>query len=68
MKNTKYTSDAMNFIKTVVEKNPAIEAKQKKLRSTWWDKDASDIAIESELDKTNLKPTAYAYFDYSKNQ
>ena len=63
-KNTKYTSDAMNFIKELVKDKPELRQKRQELRSTWWDKSELEVDTERELNKDNLKSDGYIYFSY----
>ncbi len=63
-KDTNYTSEPMNFIKSLLQKKPELITKQKELRSTWWDLDENEVTEERTLDKDNLKADGYAYFTY----
>ncbi|MBY0379176.1 MAG: DUF3460 family protein [Burkholderiales bacterium] len=64
MKNTKYTSDAMNFINQLVKDKHELKQKRQELRSTWWDKSELEVDSERELNKDNLKSDGYTYFSY----
>lgn len=65
-KNTNYTSDAMNFIKDFLDKNPNIVKKQDSLRKTWWDHDANSVNDSKLLNEDNLSEDSYKYFNYKK--
>ncbi len=63
-KDTNYTSEPMNFIKSLLKNNPTLKETQKKLRSTWWDLEEKQVEEERNLDKDNLKENGYTYFSY----
>jgi hypothetical protein len=65
-KNTNYTSEAMNFIKSLLQNNPEILKKQEDLRKTWWDHDAHDVNDSKFLNESNLTEDSYKYFNYKK--
>lgn len=65
-KYTNYTSETMNFIKDLVEKNPDILIKQNLLRKTWWDHDKTDVNDSRFLNENNLTEDSYKYFNYKK--
>ena len=65
-KNTNYTSDAMNFIKEFLDKNPNIVKKQDCLRKTWWDHDTNSVNESKLLNEDNLTEDSYKYFNYKK--
>ena len=65
-KDNNYTSDAMNFIKDFLKKNPNVKEKQADLRSTWWDINDTQVTNERNLDTNNLKTEGYTYFSYTK--
>ena len=67
MANKAYKSEAMDFIKTLLEK-PGNHEQQMKLRSTWWDKGFIDQDEQRINSESNIKPQAYVYFSYQTNK
>ena len=67
MKNTSYKSEAMEFIRTLLNK-PGNHEQQMKLRSTWWDKDDIDQQEQQEYAQSAVKNHSYVYFSYPKHQ
>jgi hypothetical protein len=63
MQKTKYTSDAMNFINTLLQQ-PGNHEKQMQLRSTWWDKEFVDQQEQKSYAESAVKNEAYTYFHY----
>ena len=63
MKNTKYTSEAMNFINTLLNQAGSQEERLE-LRSTWWDRDFIDIAEQKAYHNSEVKHDSYVYFSY----
>ena len=64
MKKNGYVSETTNFIREFLDKNPEIKIKQSELRSTWWDKNRADIAVEEQLEKDDIMRNGYEYFSY----
>ncbi len=67
MKNTSYKSEAMEFIRTLLNK-PGTHEQQIKLRSTWWDKGDIDQQEQQEYTQSTVKNHGYVYFSYPKHQ
>ncbi len=67
MKNTKYTSEAMNFINTLLNQ-PGLHQEQMKLRSTWWDKDFIDQDEQKAYAESEVKHDGYVYFSYPQSK
>lgn len=63
MANKAYKSEAMDFIKTLLDK-PGNHEQQMKLRSTWWEKDFMDQDEQRINSESNIKSQAYVYFSY----
>ena len=60
-----YESDVTQFIRNLLDKNPALIEEQKQNRATWWDK-KQDMA-EQKLNEQSEAPKApYAYFPLPK--
>jgi hypothetical protein len=69
-KDTKYESEATQFLKNMLNEKPELELKRRKLRNTWWDKAAKQVAEDVNLEHDNLPVNGYQYFSYdniSKN-
>ena len=66
MKKNGYVSEFTQFVNKFLDKNPEIKTKQRVLRATWWDKNRSDIALEEQLEKADIKRKGYEYFSYDK--
>ncbi len=67
MKNTKYTSEAMNFINTLLNQ-PGLHQEQMKLRRTWWDKDFIDQDEQKAYAESEVKYDGYVYFSYPQSK
>ena len=67
MKDTKYTSEATNFINGLLNK-PGNHEQQMKLRSTWWDTKFRDQDEMKREAVSEVKHDAYVYFSYNKNK
>lgn len=63
MKNTTYTSEAMNFINLLLNR-PDNHEKQMELRKTWWDRGFIDQEEQASYKASELKNDAYTYFTY----
>lgn len=61
-KNTKYVSDATKFLNDMLNKKPELKDKRMQLRSTWWDKESSEIETDTKLNQENMKHPAYSYY------
>lgn len=67
MKNRSYKSEAMDFIRTLLDKSGNHE-EQMKLRSTWWDKDEVNLDEIKQNEESAIKNNGYVYFSYPKHQ
>lgn len=67
MKNTKYVSEATNFINELLNKLGNHE-QQMKLRSTWWDTEFRDQDEMKHAAESEVKHDAYVYFTYHQNK
>ena len=67
MANKAYKSEAMDFIKTLLEK-PGNHEQQMKLRSTWWDKGFINQDEQEVNRESSIKSQAYVYFSYPTNK
>lgn len=56
-----YESDLTLFIRTLMEKNPALEELQRNNRATWWDKKI-DIEEQKRAVASEAPKAPYAYF------
>ena len=63
-----FVSDVDKFISNLLHKKPQIKAKQKELRSTWWDKEFVDNEEQQTYKESALPKHGYAYFDYSSDK
>lgn len=63
MKNTKYTSEATNFLNTLFKK-PGNYEERLNLRNTWWDKGSINLDEQESYEKAEVKSEAYPYFSY----
>jgi hypothetical protein len=62
-----YVSEIDGFLTELLNKNPQLKDKQKKLRSTWWDRQFIDPNEQKEYQQNSITVSQYPYFDYSKN-
>jgi hypothetical protein len=62
-KNTKYVSDATNFLREMIKDKPELKNKQKELRSTWWDRDDIDQAELKSYKDSDVPVHGYSYYD-----
>lgn len=67
MKNTKYVSEATEFLRGLINK-PEIREDQHKMRSTWWDKGFIDQEEQENYAKDEIKHDGYVYFSYPTNK
>ena len=65
MQNTKYQSEEMQFINTLLNK-PGNHKKQMELRSTGRDQDFIDRDEQQSYADSEIKHNSYVYFSYSK--
>ncbi len=65
MQNTKYQSEAMQFIYTLLQK-PGNHEQQMQLRNTWWDKEFIDSDEQQAYAESEVKHDSYVYFSYPK--
>ncbi|MDD3266506.1 MAG: DUF3460 family protein [Burkholderiales bacterium] len=63
MKNTKYQSEATQFINTLLNK-PGNHEHQMELRNTWWDKEFIDLEEQKSYAESEVKNDGYVYFSY----
>lgn len=63
-KDINYIAEFDIFMQQFLKNNPHIIQKQTSSRSTWWEKDATQVTEELKLVKTNLKNPSYPYFTY----
>lgn len=66
MKNRKYESEAMLFLRTLLNK-PGSHEERMKLRATWWDKEAIDQEEQQTYHESEVKHDSYVYFSYPKH-
>ena len=64
VKDTKYTSDVMNFIQKTIKEKPELIKTREKLYNTWWNTKEQEVNDKRDLEKNNLKPDSYTYFSY----
>lgn len=57
----RYESEATQFIKSIKEANPKLEAGQREGRALLWDKTPIDLDTLKRADESNLKQQAYVY-------
>lgn len=62
MKITNYESEATRFIKDFLDSNPQVVEKQKRNRTTWWDRPQS-IEERARLDEAEVPQTGYVYYN-----
>ena len=61
-KNTKYVSEATQFIRGFLKQHPEVVDKQKTLRSTWWDINDLDEAEQKTYQQSKTPVHGYAYY------
>lgn len=61
MATKSYTSDTTNFIREFLEKNPQVVDKQRKARSTWWDR-PQDRAQREKFEESKVPKKPYEYY------
>ncbi len=57
-----YQSDITQFINQLKEKNPKLEAEQRKGRSLLWDKQPIDLDKRKHQQESRVQQTAYVYY------
>ena len=65
MKSGGYQSEATQFIRDFLAKNPQVVEQQKKNRATWWDK-PQDLATLKERSDATVSQPGYVYFPLPK--
>ena len=65
--NRRFVSEVDTFINNLLQKKPQIKETQKRLRSTWWDKDFIDNEEQQIYKDSSTPKHGYAYFDYSSD-
>lgn len=58
---SRYESEATQFIKSIKEANPKLEAGQREGRALLWDKAPIDLDTLQRADESRLKQQAYVY-------
>jgi hypothetical protein len=61
VKLTNYESEATQFIKEFLERNPEVVEKQKRHRATWWDRPQS-LEERSRLEQAKVPHDGYVYY------
>lgn len=61
-KNTKYVSEATQFIRGFLKQHPEVVEKQKQLRSTWWDINDLDEAEQKTYQQSKIPVHGYSYY------
>ena len=56
-----YESDVTQFIRALLDKNPALVDEQKQNRATWWDK-KQDLEQLKRNEQSEAPKAPYAYF------
>ena len=56
-----YESDVTQFIRDLLDKNPAMRVEQKQNRATWWDKKL-DLETIKQNEQSEAPKQPYAYF------
>ena len=60
-----YESDVTQFIRNLLDKNPALVEEQKRNRATWWDKQ-QDLVAQKCNEQSEAPKAPYAYFPLPK--
>jgi hypothetical protein len=56
-----YQSELTQFLSTLKQQNPNLEAAQREGRSRLWDKPALDLDTQDRLDASRVRQKAYVY-------
>jgi uncharacterized protein DUF3460 len=67
LKSGGYQSEATQFIREFLAKNPQVVEQQKKNRATWWDK-PQDLATWKERSEATVPQPGYVYFPLPGNK
>ena len=62
-KNTKYVSEATEFLRKMLKDKPELIKKQQVLRHTWWDHDDIDPEEQKKYNEANVPIHGYSYYE-----
>ncbi len=56
-----YESEATQFLKELLARNPQLDEQRRKLRATWWDR-PQDLEVSGQREESEVPASSYVYF------